>query len=55
MYGDGIAFSVDGDFIPISLMYHENQLRNLHENPGDDSSEFRLSKISGREYSNNQY
>jgi hypothetical protein len=27
--GDTIAFSVDGDFIPIALMHHEHQLRNV--------------------------
>jgi hypothetical protein len=29
LYGDGIAHSVDGDFIPIALMEHESQLRQL--------------------------
>lgn len=31
MYGDGIAHSVDGDFIPIALMEHESQVRSLQD------------------------
>lgn len=33
-YGDGIASSTDGDFIPIALMNHEAQLRKLASGVG---------------------
>ena len=43
-YGDGVAHSVDGDFIPISLINYEAELRNLQANP--DSRAARPNKVA---------
>lgn len=34
LYGDGIAQSVDGDFLPIALLEHESQVRELRGTSG---------------------